>query len=69
MNDAAIADFARPFDRMVRREFQCVSRLWPMFPNCFTLAKSLHAVDHLLMKFKPLRRFATVVVFGLYRDL
>lgn len=66
--DADIEAFAQPFDRMVRRPFQCVSRLWPMFPNCFAIAKSLHVVDHYLMQIRPLRRFATVVVFGLYRD-
>ncbi len=68
MNDASIARFARPFDRIVRREFQCVSRLWPAFPNNLALARLLHQVDHVLMKVPALRRFATVMVFGLYRD-
>lgn len=68
MNDASIAEFAQPFDRMVRREFQCVSRLWPMFPHHFGIASALHRIDHVLMKLPMLRRFATVVVFGLYRD-
>ena len=68
LDDRAIAEFARPFDRIVRRPFQCVSRIWPMFPNNFALAKCLHRLDHYLMKVPALRRFATVVVFGLYRD-
>jgi 2-polyprenyl-3-methyl-5-hydroxy-6-metoxy-1,4-benzoquinol methylase len=66
--DADIESFAEPFDRSVRREFQLTSRLWPMFPNCFALAKALHAIDRVLLKPKFMRRFATVVVFGLYRD-
>jgi 2-polyprenyl-3-methyl-5-hydroxy-6-metoxy-1,4-benzoquinol methylase len=68
MNNASIAEFAKPFDRMVSRKFQCVSRLWPMFPNNFKLASALHRIDHVLMKLPILRRFATVDVFGLYRD-
>jgi 2-polyprenyl-3-methyl-5-hydroxy-6-metoxy-1,4-benzoquinol methylase len=68
LDDEAIADFAAPFDRFVRREFQLTSRLWPMFPNCFALAKLLHGIDRVLLKAKFMRRFATVVVFGLYRD-
>ena len=68
LDDRAIAAFARPFDRLVRRRFQCVSRLWPMFPDNFALAKALHRLDHYLMKIPALRRFATVAVFGLYRD-
>ncbi len=68
LDDRSITEFARPFDRMVRREFQLLSRLWPMFPNSWALASALHHVDGLLMKLPFLRRFATVVVFGLYRD-
>jgi 2-polyprenyl-3-methyl-5-hydroxy-6-metoxy-1,4-benzoquinol methylase len=68
LDDQAIAAFARPFPRMVRREFQCVSRLWPLFPNCWTLAEWLHRADYQLMKAPFLRRFATVVVFALYRQ-
>ena len=68
LNDHAIDAFARPFDRVVRRHFQCVSRIWPMFPNAFTFARCLHRIDHWLMKLPALRRFATVTVFGLYRD-
>jgi len=68
LNDADIAKFAKPFDRVVRREFQCLSRIWPMFPNNWPLTVSLHWLDHYLMKIPVLRRFATVVVFALYRD-
>lgn len=68
LDDADIARFARRFHRMVSRPFQCVSRIWPMFPNNFALAKCLHRIDHYLMKAPCLQRFATVVVFGLYRD-
>lgn len=66
--DADIEAFAEPFDRVVHRRFQCVSRIWPMFPNWFAFAKALHQVDHVLMRFRALHRFATVSVFGLYRD-
>lgn len=67
LNDQAITEFAKPFDHLVRREFQFVSRLWPMFPHCFTLAKCLHQIDQVLLKTPMLRRFATVVVFAVYR--
>ena len=68
LDDAAIAEFAKPFDRLVRREFQMLSRVWPMFPDNWPLAVSLHRLDHWLLKVPALRRFASVVVFGLYRD-
>ncbi len=68
LDDDAINQFAKPFDRIVRREFQLTSRLWPMFPNNWPLAVALHKLDHYLLKVPPLGRFATVVVFGLYRD-
>jgi len=68
MNDAAITDFARPFDRVVRREFQLTSRLWPIFPNNWPLALTLHKLDSYLLKAPFMRRFATVVVFALYKD-
>jgi len=68
LNDQDIARFAKPFDRMVRREFQCLSRIWPFFPNNWPLTVALHRLDHYLMKVPPLQRFASVVVFGLYRD-
>ena len=68
MNDKGIAAFARPFDRLVRREFQLTSRLWPIFPNNWPLALALHTLDAGLLKLPFMRRFATVVVFGVYRD-
>jgi SAM-dependent methyltransferase len=67
LDDRQIARFARPFDRVVRREFQLLRRVWPMFPNNWPLAWALHHIDHGLLKIPLLRRFATVVVFGLYR--
>ncbi len=67
MDDRRIAEFARPFDRMVRREFQLTSRLWPIFPNNWPLAVALHKLDSGLLKLPLLRRYATVVVFGLYK--
>ena len=68
LNDAAISRFAQPFDRCVRRDFQLTSRIWPMFPQIWALAAGLHRLDHYLLKIPFLRRFATVAVFGLYRD-
>lgn len=68
LDNAAIERFAKPFDRVVRREFQLTSRLWPMFPNNWPLAVALHKLDYWLLKVPALRRFATVSVFGLYRD-
>lgn len=68
LNDSDIARFAQPFDRMVRREFQCLSRVWPFFPNNWPLAVTLHWLDSYLLSVPALRRFASVVVFGLYRD-
>lgn len=67
MNDRSIADFAGPFDRMVRRDFQLTSRLWPMFPNNWPLAVALHKLDAGLLKLPFMRRFATVTVFGLHK--
>ncbi len=67
MNDRAITDFARPFDRIVRRDFQLTSRLWPVFPSNWPLAVALHKLDSGLLKLPFMRRFATVVVLGLYR--
>lgn len=68
LNDSDIAKFAYPFDRVVRRDFQMLSRVWPLFPNSWALAKSLHWLDHQFLKFPFLRRFATVAVFAVYRD-
>ncbi len=67
MDDQRIADFAWPFERMARREFQLTSRLWPIFPNNWPLAVALHKLDSGLMRLPFMRRFATVVVFGLYK--
>jgi 2-polyprenyl-3-methyl-5-hydroxy-6-metoxy-1,4-benzoquinol methylase len=67
MNDKSIADFAWPFERMARREFQLTSRLWPVFPSNWPLAVALHKLDAGLLKLPMMRRFATVVVFGLYK--
>ncbi len=67
MDDKRIAEFAKPFDRMVRREFQLTSRLWPIFPNNWPLAVALHKLDSGLLRLPFMRRFATVVVFGVYK--
>lgn len=68
LNDEQIARFERVFDRSVKRHFQCVSRVWPLFRGCWPVVAGLHRVDGHLMRLPWLRRFATVVVFGLYRD-
>jgi 2-polyprenyl-3-methyl-5-hydroxy-6-metoxy-1,4-benzoquinol methylase len=69
MNDRRIAEFAKSFDRMERREFQLTSRLWPIFPNNWPLAVALHKLDAGLLRLPFMRRFVTVVVFGLYRKI
>ncbi len=68
MTDARIAAFARPFDRLARREFQLTSRLWPIFPNNWPLALALHKLDRGLLRLPFMRRFATVAVFAVYRN-
>jgi len=68
LNENDIAEFAKPFDRMVKREFQLTSRIWPAFPNCWPLVKALHELDYWLLKLPFMRRFATVSVFALHRD-
>ncbi len=68
LNNSVIAEFTRPFDRIEKREFQLFSRVWPFFPNNWPLAVGLHWLDHWLLKIPALRRFASVAVFGLYRD-
>lgn len=68
LNDRQISDFSKPFDRVVRREYQMLSRIWHFFPNCWPLVSGLHHLDAMLLKLPFLRRFATVVVFALYRD-
>jgi 2-polyprenyl-3-methyl-5-hydroxy-6-metoxy-1,4-benzoquinol methylase len=69
LNDGVIAELAEPFSRLQRRDFECVSRLYPLFRNYRRLVHAVHGMDYYLMKVKPLRRFASVVVFGLYRDV
>lgn len=66
--DADIQAFARPFDRVQQREFQLVSRIWPMFRQSWTVTAALHHLDGLLLRFPVMRRFATVSVFALHRD-
>ena len=68
LNNQQIDEFAKPFDRIVRREFQLVSRIWPLFPNNWSLAVTLHWLDYYLLKFPPMRSLASLVVFGVYRD-
>ncbi len=68
LTDADIAAFARPFDRLVRREFQMLSRIWRIWPNNWPLTVALHWLDRQLLRLPPLRRFASVVVFAVYRD-
>ncbi len=68
LNDRQIAELAQPFDRVRRREFECLSRLYPLFPGRDRLVRALYRIDRWLMRVGPLRRFASVVVFALYRD-
>jgi SAM-dependent methyltransferase len=68
LNDGVIAELARPFDRLARREFECIARIYPLFSNRRRVVRALFKVDSWLMKVKPLRRFASVVVFAMYRD-
>lgn len=67
LNDASIATLAKSFNRIERREFECVSRIYPLVSSKF-LRRALFRLDRALMHLKPLRRFASVVCFGLYRD-
>lgn len=67
LNDEAIAEIAKPFNRLERREFECVSRIYPLFKNHRQIVRALHYLDYWLMKIRPLRRFASVVVFALYK--
>ena len=66
-NDCSIAVLAKPFQRIARREFECVSRIYPFIPYRW-VRRALFRLDRALMRIKPLRRFASVVCFGLYRD-
>lgn len=64
LNDAAIAELAKPFASIERREFECISRIYPMIP--FRWGRRLmFRLDRILMTVPLLRRFASVVCFGL----
>ncbi len=67
LNDRSIAVLAKPFPRIARREFECVSRIYPFIPYRW-VRRALFRLDRALMRIQPLRRFASVVCFGLYRD-
>lgn len=68
LNDADITELARSFGgRVTRREFQCVSRVYPLLPQWWPLIASLHHLDAGLMRLPALRKFASVVVFSLTR--
>lgn len=67
LNDAAIAQLAQGFARMERREFECISRIYPLI-SARWVRHSLFRLDRALMRVKPLRQFASVVCFGLYCD-
>ena len=49
---------------MVQLQFQLVIRIWP---GNWPLTVILQQFDRVLLKVGILQRFATVVVFGLYR--
>ena len=68
LNNRMIKQLAKPFDRMVRREFHLTSRIAPLFPNNWPLCVMLHKLDDWLLKIPFMRPFATVVVFALHRD-
>lgn len=65
LNNRAIGKLAKPFGRIRRREFECVSRVYPLFSRYGKLVHQVHRLDSWLMRVKPLRRFASVVVFAL----
>jgi 2-polyprenyl-3-methyl-5-hydroxy-6-metoxy-1,4-benzoquinol methylase len=65
LNDRAIMELAKPFSRIRRREFECVSRVYPLFSRYSKLVSAAFWIDSWLMRVKPLRRFASVVVFAL----
>jgi len=64
MNDVSIAELAKPFASIERREFECVSRIYPMIPFRWG-RRLLFRLDRALMKLPFLRSFASVVCFGL----
>lgn len=67
LNDRDIAELTQSFDSIQRREFQCLSRIWPLLPEPIRWKAStlLHAVDGQLMRIQALRCLASVVVFRL----
>lgn len=66
MNDTSIGALAKHFAKIERREFECVSRIYPLIP--FRWGRNfLFGVDRALMHLPFLRRFASVVCFGLYK--
>lgn len=65
LNNAVIADLARSFGRIRRRDFECVSRIYPLCSRYGKLVHALFWMDSWLMRIKPLRRFASVTVFAL----
>jgi 2-polyprenyl-3-methyl-5-hydroxy-6-metoxy-1,4-benzoquinol methylase len=68
LNDRAIAELAKPFRRISRRDFECVARIYPLLRRYPKLVRALFKIDHSLMKIRPMRRFASVSVFALYRS-
>jgi 2-polyprenyl-3-methyl-5-hydroxy-6-metoxy-1,4-benzoquinol methylase len=68
LDDQTIAEFAAPFDRLRRREFECVARLYKLFPSHRRLVRSVFWIDSWLMRIKHLRGLASLVVFALDRQ-
>lgn len=70
LNDRDIAELASHFDSLNRREFQCLSRIWPLLPEPIRWKASdlLHQADAKLMRIAALRSLASVVVFRLGID-
>jgi SAM-dependent methyltransferase len=67
LNDRQIAELAKPFAAIQRREFECIARLYPVFSTHRMIVRALFRLDRVLMRVKAFRRFASVVVFALYR--
>jgi len=66
LSDGVIAVLAEPCSRLQRRDFECMSSPYSLFSNHRRFAQAVQRMDDYLMQAKPLRRFASVVVFGLY---
>ena len=64
LNDRDIQALADPFLRLERREFEFLSRIYPLFRNHPAIVYALHELDYHLLKIPLLRRFASVVVFS-----